>query len=55
MVQNFDSTILVWCIRGQAIIQTNAGLLYIGPLETNFSKILIKLQNSSFTKMYLKV
>ena len=30
-------------IRRQAIIWTNAGLLSIGPLETNFSEILIKI------------
>ena len=29
--------------RGQAIIYTNAGLLLIGPLGTNFSEILIKI------------
>ena len=28
----------------QAIIYTNAGLLSIGPLRTNFSEILIKIQ-----------
>ena len=38
-------------IRRQAIIQTNAGLLSIG---TNFSEILIKVKNVSFTKMHLK-
>ena len=31
-------------IRHQAIIQTKAGLLSIGPLATNFSEILIKIQ-----------
>ena len=31
-------------IRRQAIIQTNAGLLSIGPLGTNISDILIKIQ-----------
>ena len=29
--------------RGQAIILTNAGILFIGPLGTNFSEILIKI------------
>ena len=38
----------------QAIILTNAGLLSIGLLGTNFSEILIKIHNFSFTKMYLK-
>ena len=28
----------------QAIIWTNAGILLIGPLETNFSEILIEIQ-----------
>ena len=42
-------------IRHQAIIQTNAGLLSIRPLETNFSEILIMIQNFSFTKMHLKI
>ena len=42
-------------IRRQAIILTNAGLLSIGPLGTNFSKILIKMQNFSFTKMHLNI
>ena len=30
--------------RRQAIIWTNAGILLIGPLETNFSEILIEIQ-----------
>ena len=30
-------------IRRQAIIQTNAGLLSIGPLGTNFSEISTKI------------
>ena len=42
-------------IRRQAIIWTNAGLLSIGPLGTNFSEILIKIQNFSFTKIHLKI
>ena len=29
--------------RRQAIIGTNAGILLIGPLETNFSQILIEI------------
>ena len=32
-------------IRRQAIIKTIAGLLSIGPLGTNFSESLIKIQN----------
>ena len=42
-------------IRRQAIIRTNAGLLSIEPSGTNFSEILIKIQNSSFTKRHLKI
>ena len=39
----------------QAIIWTNAGLLLIGPLGTNFSEILIEILPFSFKKMRLKV
>ena len=39
----------------QAIIWTNAGILLIGPLGTNFSEILIEILTFSFTKMCLKV
>ena len=42
-------------IRRQAIIQTIAGLLSIGPSGTNFSGILIKMKNFSFMKMHLKI
>ena len=42
-------------IRRQAIIWTNAGLLWIRPEETNVSEILFKIQNFSFTKMHLKI
>ena len=41
--------------RRQAIIRTNAGILLIGPLRTNFSEILIGIQTFSFKKMYLKM
>ena len=41
--------------RRQAIIWTNAGILLIGPYETNFSEILIKIHTSSFKKMHLKM
>ena len=41
--------------RRQAIIWTNAGILSIGPLETNFSEILIEIIIVSFKKMRLKV
>ena len=39
--------------RRQAIIWTNAGILLIGPLRTNFSEILIGFQTFSFKKMRL--
>ena len=41
--------------RRQAIIWTNAGILLIGPLETNFIEISIGIQTFSFNKMHLKV
>ena len=41
--------------RRQAIIWTNAGILLIVPLETNFIEILIGIQKFSFKKMHLKV
>ena len=41
--------------RRQAIIWTNAELLLIGPLGTNFSEISIKKLTFSYTKMRLKV
>ena len=37
-----------------AIIWTNAGILVIGPLGTNYSEILIKIQIFSFMEMHLK-
>ena len=37
-------------VRRQAIIWTNARKLLIGPLETNFSEILIGIQTFSFKK-----
>ena len=39
----------------QAIIWTNAGILLIGTLGTNFSQILIEIRIFSFKKMGLKV
>ena len=41
--------------RRQDIIWTNAGMLLIGLLETNFSEILIKIITFSVKKMHLKV
>ena len=45
----------LWPRQPQAIIWTNAGILLIGPLRTNFSEILIRLQSFSFKKMHLKM
>ena len=39
----------------QAIIWTNAGILFIGRLEANFSGILIEIYTFSFKKMHLKM
>ena len=41
--------------RLQAIIWTNAGILLIGPLGTNFREIWFNIQNFSFMKIYLKI
>ena len=41
--------------RRQAIIWTNARILLIGPLGTNFSEILIGIQTITFKKMHLKM
>ena len=41
--------------RRQAIIWTNAGIVLIGPLGTNFSENLIEIHVLSFNKMYLKM
>ena len=41
--------------RCHAIIWTNAGILLIGPLETNFSTILKKFYTFSLKKMHLKM
>ena len=39
--------------RRQAIIWTNAGILLIGPLGTNFNEILSEIHTFSFKKMHL--
>ena len=44
----------LWPGRCLAIIWTNAGILLIGPLRTNFSEILIGIQTFSFKKMHKK-
>ena len=41
--------------RRQAVIWTNAGILLIGPLGTNFSEISIEILTFSFNKMRIKV
>ena len=41
--------------RRQAIIWTNAGILLIWPLGTNFSETLIEIHTVSFKKMHLKM
>ena len=41
--------------RRQTIIWTNAGILLIGPWETNFSEILISIHTFSFKKIHLKI
>ena len=41
--------------RCQAIIWTNDAMLFIGPLGTNFSEILIEIYTFSFKKMVSKV
>ena len=39
----------------QAVIWTNAGILLIGPLGTNFIEIIFEIQTLSFKKKYLKL
>ena len=41
--------------RRQAIIWTNAGILLIGPLGTNFIEIIVGIQTFSFRKMHLNM
>ena len=41
--------------RRQAIIWTNAGILLIGPMGTNFGEILITIETFSSKKMHLKI
>ena len=41
--------------RRKAIISTNAGILLMRPLGTNFSEILLGIQTFSFNKMHLKM
>ena len=41
--------------RRQAIIWTNAGLLSIGPIETNFNEISMEIHTFSFKKIHFKM
>ena len=41
--------------RRQAIIWTNAGILFIEPLRTNFSEISIEIHIFSFKEMHMKM
>ena len=41
--------------RRQAIIWTNAGILLIGPIGTNFNEILVEINTFSFKKIHLKM
>ena len=41
--------------RRQAIIRTNAGILLIESLGTNFNEILIEIHIFAFNKMHLKM
>ena len=41
--------------RRQAIIWTNAGILLIGPLGTNFNETSIEIHMFSFKKIHLKL
>ena len=41
--------------RRQAIIWTNAGILLMGPIGTNFNEILFEIHAFSFKKMHLKM
>ena len=50
-----DSDNVLLLGRCQTIIWTNAGILLIGPLRTNFSKILIGIYTFSFKNLHLKI
>ena len=55
MRQWIGSALVEIMVRCQAIIQTSAGILSIGPLGTKFNEILIKIQIFSFMKMHLRI
>ena len=42
----------LWPVQCQAIILISAGMLLIGLLATNFSEILMKIQQISYKKMF---
>ena len=46
---------MAWSDRRQAIVWTNVDLLWIGPLDTNFSDILIDIKTFSFNNMRFKM
>ena len=55
-----DFTIIGWINglspgRRQAIIWTNAGILLIGPIGTNFNEIFFEIQKFSYKKMNLEM
>ena len=50
-----DQMMACCLISSKPFIWTNVGILSIGPLETNFSEILIKIQIISFKERYLKL
>ena len=52
---NIDSDNGLAASMRQAIVWTNAGLLSIGTLGTNFCEILIEIHAFSFKKMHLKM
>ena len=54
LIINVSNNGLAPC-RRQAIIWTKAGILSIGPLETNFSETLIDICIFLFNKMHLKL
>ena len=47
--------IVAWCLFGASHYLNQCYILSIGPLRTNFSEILIKIQSFSFTKMHLNI
>ena len=47
------SLVQIMADRHQPIICTNVGILFIGPLGTNFNEVLVEMQQFSFKKMHL--